>query len=69
LNLPDLPSLDVLRAARARPHRPFVCLVSGSDPGSMQRDVPGADLYAEKAFVPERLEAIYAARQWRERGT
>jgi signal transduction histidine kinase/DNA-binding response OmpR family regulator len=69
LNLPDLPSIEVLRAARARARRPFVCVVSGSDPGSMQREVPGADLYVEKAYVPERLDEIYAgARQRRERG-
>jgi hypothetical protein len=35
----------------------------------MQREVPSADMYAEKAYIPEGLEAIYAAaRQWRARG-
>ena len=61
LNLPDGPSADVLRAARARPRPPAVCVVSGSDPASMESGVPGADLYVEKAYVPERLERIYAA--------
>jgi CheY-like chemotaxis protein len=60
LNLPDLPSLDVLRAAQARPHPPAVCLVSGSDPRAMQSEAPGADLYVEKAYVPEQLERIFA---------
>ena len=61
LNLPDGPSVDVLRAARARPRAPAVCVVSGSDPGAMETEVPGADLYVEKAYVPEQLERIYAA--------
>ena len=61
LNLPDRPSVDVLRAARARPRGPAVCVVSGSDPASMETGVPGADLYVEKAYVPEQLERIYAA--------
>lgn len=61
LHLPDLPSLEVLRAARARPHAPLVCVVRGSAPQTMQHEVPGADLYAEKAHLPQRLEEIYAA--------
>jgi CheY-like chemotaxis protein len=61
LNLPDGPSAAVLRAARARPRPPAVCVVSGSDPAAMESGVPGADLYAEKAYVPEQLERIYAA--------
>jgi len=59
LNLPDLPSIMVLEAARARPHPPAVCVVSGSDPGSMRSQLPGADLYVEKSKVPDALEAIY----------
>jgi signal transduction histidine kinase/CheY-like chemotaxis protein len=66
LNLPDLPSAEVLRAARARPLPPAVCVVSGSDPQAMRAQVPGADLYVEKAHVPDRLEQIFAAA--RERG-
>ena len=27
----------------------------------METGVPGADLYVEKAYVPEQLERIYAA--------
>jgi signal transduction histidine kinase/CheY-like chemotaxis protein len=61
LNLPDGPSAVVLEAARARPRSPAVCVVSGSDPASMETGVPGADLYVEKAYVPEQLERIYAA--------
>jgi two-component system OmpR family response regulator len=65
LNLPDGPSAEVLRAAQARTHPPAVCVVSGSDPHSMQAEVPGADLYVEKAYVPEHLERIYAAARTR----
>ena len=65
LNLPDGPSAGVLRAARAR--GPAVCVVSGSDPASMETAVPGDDLYVEKAYVPERLDRIYAAARARTR--
>jgi DNA-binding response OmpR family regulator len=68
LNLPDGPSVAVQRAARARPRAPTVCVVSGSDPGAMETEVPGADLYVEKAYVPERLERIYAAARARRAG-
>jgi CheY-like chemotaxis protein len=61
LNLPDAPSAEVLRAARARPRPPAVCVVSGSAPAAMRAEAPGADLYAEKAYVPERLEELFAA--------
>ena len=61
LNLPDGPSAAVLAAARERPRGPAVCVVSGSDPAAMEDGVPGADLYVEKAYVPEQLERIYAA--------
>jgi CheY-like chemotaxis protein len=60
LHLPDLPSVEVLRAAQARPHPPAVCVVSGSDARAMQSEVPGADLYVEKAYVPEQLERLFA---------
>jgi signal transduction histidine kinase/DNA-binding response OmpR family regulator len=66
LNLPDGPSIDVLRAARNRATPPAVCVVSGSAPAAMQHEVPGADLYAEKAYVPERLEQIFAAARRRQ---
>jgi signal transduction histidine kinase/CheY-like chemotaxis protein len=64
LNLPDLPSIEVLRAARRRPRPPFVCVVSGSDPESMEDQVPNADLYVEKARVPDELDRIYEAAHW-----
>jgi hypothetical protein len=32
----------------------------------MEREVPGADLYVEKAYVPDRLEEIYAVARRRE---
>jgi signal transduction histidine kinase/DNA-binding response OmpR family regulator len=67
LNLPDRPSLDVFEAARSRPHSPAVCVVSGSDPGSMRSAVPGADLHVEKAQVPDQLERIFAAARKRAR--
>lgn len=68
LNLPDRPSTEVLRAARARPRGPAVCVVSGSDPASMETGAPGADLYVEKAYVPEQLERIYATARGRHAG-
>jgi signal transduction histidine kinase/CheY-like chemotaxis protein len=58
LNLPDLPSAEVLTAARAKERSPVVCVASGSAPHAMQREVPGADLYVEKAYVTEQLEQI-----------
>ena len=61
LNLPDGPSLAVFRAARARPHPPAVCVISGSALRAMQTAIPGAELYVEKAYVPEHLEEILAA--------
>jgi CheY-like chemotaxis protein len=67
LDLPDRPSLDVFEAARARPRPPAVCVVSGSDPGSMRSAVPGADLHVEKAQVPDQLERIFAAARKRAR--
>ena len=58
LNLPDRPSVEVLEAARAKKRSPVVCVASGSAPHAMQREVPGADLYVEKAYVTEQLEQI-----------
>jgi CheY-like chemotaxis protein len=64
LNLPDRPSVDVLAAARARASAPggppAVCVVSGSAPQAMREEAPGADLYVEKARVPDHLEQIFA---------
>jgi signal transduction histidine kinase/DNA-binding response OmpR family regulator len=61
LNLPDRPSLEVLVASRKRARPPVVCVASGSAPRAMQREVPGADLYVEKAYVSEQLEHILTA--------
>jgi CheY-like chemotaxis protein len=67
LGMPGLSGWDVARLARERwPDLPVVCVVSGSDPASMESGVPGADLYVEKAYVPEQLERIYAAARARE---
>ncbi|MAG36372.1 MAG: hypothetical protein CL878_09025 [Dehalococcoidia bacterium] len=59
LNLPDVPAQAVVAAARRLTPRPGVCVMSGSDETRMQSAAPDADLYVEKAVVPERLEAIY----------
>ena len=63
LNLPDRPSAEVLAAARASASAPVVCVASGSAPHAMQREVPGADLYVEKAYVTEQLERILQTAQ------
>jgi signal transduction histidine kinase/CheY-like chemotaxis protein len=66
LNLPDRPSAEVLAAARAAARVPVVCVASGSAPHAMQREVPGADLYVEKAYVTEQLAQILRAAQDRQ---
>ncbi|HEU5314476.1 MAG TPA: response regulator [Chloroflexota bacterium] len=67
LNLPDRPSAEVLAAARAAARVPVVCVASGSAPHAMQREVPGADLYVEKAYVTEQLAQILRTAQDRQR--
>jgi signal transduction histidine kinase/CheY-like chemotaxis protein len=68
LNLPDLPSARVLAAAHERAAPPVVCVASGSAPHAMQREVPGADMYVEKAYVTEQLEQILATAVRRKAG-
>jgi DNA-binding response OmpR family regulator len=58
----------VAAAVRAVTPPPVLCVVSGSDVPTMERLVPGADLYVEKIRVPERLDDIVGIARTRANG-